>query len=195
MIFKKWSICKADLDPVIGSEQGKSRPVLIISEDQINALLNIVNILPITSRKPGRMIYPNEVLIPTGQYGLVNESIILCHQIRTVDKKRLSKTYGQINDSKLQNDIVEALCFQLGIGIDQGVWRRNDWIRDFKMSRSKKIFLGFAVAFFAMIAYLSYDISSRTSFPGSKSQLKERLKKQYLKEDSTSKDTLKSIHR
>lgn len=121
MIFKKWSICKADLDPVIGSEQGKSRPVLIISEDQINALLNIVNILPITSRKPGRMIYPNEVLIPTGQYGLVNESIILCHQIRTVDKKRLSKTYGQINDSKLQNDIVEALCFQLGIGIDQGV--------------------------------------------------------------------------
>jgi mRNA interferase MazF len=116
MIFQKWAICKADLDPVIGSEQGKSRPVLIISEDQINALLNIVNILPITSRKPGRLIYPNEVLIPAGQYGLVNESIILCHQIRTVDKRRLSKTYGQINDIELQNDIVEALCFQLGIG-------------------------------------------------------------------------------
>jgi mRNA interferase MazF len=116
MIFQKWAICKADLDPVIGSEQGKSRPVLIISEDQINALLNIVNILPITSRKPGRLIYPNEVLIPAGQYGLVNESIILYHQIRTVDKRRLSKTYGQINDIELQNDIVEALCFQLGIG-------------------------------------------------------------------------------
>jgi mRNA interferase MazF len=56
MIFKKWSICKADLDPVVGSEQGKSRPVLIISEDQINELLNIVNVLPITSRKPGRLI-------------------------------------------------------------------------------------------------------------------------------------------
>lgn len=116
MIFKKWAICKADLDPVIGSEQGKSRPVLIISEDQINELLNIVNILPITSRKPGRLIYPNEVLLPAGQFGLVNESIILCHQIRTVDKRRLSKIYGQINDTQLQGDIVEALCFQLGIG-------------------------------------------------------------------------------
>ncbi len=120
MIFKKWAICRADLDPVIGSEQGKSRPVLIISEDQINELLNIVNILPITSRKSGRLIYPNEVLIAAGQYGLINESVILCHQIRTVDKKRLSKTYGQINDSKLQNDIVEALCFQLGIGTNKG---------------------------------------------------------------------------
>lgn len=116
MIFKKWAICKADLDPVIGSEQSKSRPVLIISEDQINELLNIVNILPITSRKPGRLVYPNEVLIPAGQFGLVNESIILCHQIRTVDKRRLSKTYGQINDRQLQSDILEALCFQLGIG-------------------------------------------------------------------------------
>ncbi|MCE2892857.1 MAG: type II toxin-antitoxin system PemK/MazF family toxin [Flammeovirgaceae bacterium] len=101
MIFKKWAICKADLDPVIGSEQGKSRPVLIISEDQINELLNIVNILPITSRKPGRLIYPNEVLIAGDRFGLKNESIILCHQIRTVDKGRLSKTYGQINDKQL----------------------------------------------------------------------------------------------
>ncbi len=116
MTFMKWSICRADLDPVIGSEQGKSRPVLIISEDQINSLLNIVNILPITSRKPGRLIYPNEVLIPAGKYGLLNESIILCHQIRTVDKRRLTKTYGQIDEQDIQGEIVEALCFQLGIG-------------------------------------------------------------------------------
>jgi mRNA interferase MazF len=60
MKLNKWSIWRANLDPVIGSEQGKSRPVLIISEDDINALLNIVNIIPITSRKPGRIIYPNE---------------------------------------------------------------------------------------------------------------------------------------
>jgi mRNA interferase MazF len=53
MKHKKWSIWRANLDPVIGSEQGKSRPVLIISEDDINDLLNIVNIIPITSLKPG----------------------------------------------------------------------------------------------------------------------------------------------
>lgn len=115
MIYKKWSICKADLDPVIGSEQGKSRPVLIISEDRVNELLNIVNILPITSRKPNRMIYPNEVLVPTESSGFANESIILCHQIRTVDKRRLSKIYGAVSDTKIQSDIIEALCFQLGI--------------------------------------------------------------------------------
>jgi mRNA interferase MazF len=117
MIYKRWAICKADLDPVIGSEQGKSRPVLIISEDKINEVLNIVNILlPITSRKVGRLIYPNEALLPAGSFGLANESIILCHQIRTVDKRRLSKNYGQVGDVNLQNEIIDALCFQLGIG-------------------------------------------------------------------------------
>ena len=119
MKIQKWSIYRADLDPVIGSEQGKSRPVLIISEDEINNLLNIVNVIPITSRKPGRNIYPNEVLIPFNNFGLNNESIILCHQIRTLDKKRLSIEYGQINDLKKQTEIIDALCFQLGI--DRGI--------------------------------------------------------------------------
>lgn len=60
MEFRKWSIWRANLDPVIGSEQGKTRPVLIISEKDINELLNIVNIIPITSLKAGRNVYPNE---------------------------------------------------------------------------------------------------------------------------------------
>jgi mRNA interferase MazF len=115
MKFNKWSIWRANLDPVIGSEQGKSRPIVIISEDDINALLNNVNIIPKTSRKPGRIIYPNEVLLPSEKYGLDRESIALCHQIRTIDKKRLSKKYGQISSKVLQDEIVEALCFQLGI--------------------------------------------------------------------------------
>ncbi|WP_373492563.1 type II toxin-antitoxin system PemK/MazF family toxin [Aquiflexum sp.] len=93
MKFEKWSIWRASLDPVVGSEQGKSRPVLVISEDDINVLLNIVNVIPITSRKPKREIYPNEVLIPQGKYGLEKDSIALCHQIRTLDKK---KTYQKV---------------------------------------------------------------------------------------------------
>jgi mRNA interferase MazF len=90
MKIKRWSIYRADLDPVIGSEQGKTRPVLVISDNGINDLLNIVNVIPITSRKLGRNIYPNEVLIPANNFGLKNESILLCHQIRTLDKQRLS---------------------------------------------------------------------------------------------------------
>jgi len=115
MEFKKWSIWRANLDPVVGSEQGKSRPVLIISEDDINALLNIVNIIPLTSRKSGRAIYPNEVLINADKCGLENESIALCHQIRTIDKRRLSKSYGLVSSKELQDEILNALCFQLGI--------------------------------------------------------------------------------
>ena len=70
MKYNKWTIWRANLDPVIGSEQGNSRPVLIISENDINELLNIVNIIPITSRKAGRIIYPNESLIPANISGL-----------------------------------------------------------------------------------------------------------------------------
>ncbi|MBK9984719.1 MAG: type II toxin-antitoxin system PemK/MazF family toxin [Saprospiraceae bacterium] len=115
MSIQRWSIYRADLDPVIGSEQGKSRPVLIISEDEINDILNIVNVIPITSRKSGRQIYPNEVLIQAGQFGLTYESIILCHQIRTLDKKRLDKLFGRITDINIQEEVIDSLCFQLGI--------------------------------------------------------------------------------
>lgn len=113
--FLKWHIYRANLDPVVGSEQGKSRPVLIITEDAITALLHCVNVLPITSRKPGRRIYPNEVLLPAGAGGLPNESIVLCHQIRTLDKRRLSTEYGAVDSPALREEILEALCFQFGI--------------------------------------------------------------------------------
>lgn len=86
-MVSKWDIWLADLDPVIGSEQGKTRPVLIISNEDVNKLLNIVNVLPITSKKDERInIYPNEVFIESGKYGLSKDSIILCQQIRTIDK-------------------------------------------------------------------------------------------------------------
>ncbi len=87
MTSLQWHIFLANLDPVIGSEQGKTRPVLIISEEQINQILPVVNVLPVTSRKLGRKIYPNEVAIPKGVGGPSQESIVLCYQIRMLDKK------------------------------------------------------------------------------------------------------------
>ena len=57
MKVRKWTIYRANLDPVIGSEQGKSRPVIVISEDEINDLLNTVNIIPITT-PPGQWDTP-----------------------------------------------------------------------------------------------------------------------------------------
>ncbi len=111
----RWSIFIADLEPVKGSEQGKTRPVLVISDENINQLLPVVNVLPITSRKANRRIYPNEVLISASVGGLDKESIILCHQIRTLDKKRLIRKIGEITDLNIQNEIIESLCFQLAV--------------------------------------------------------------------------------
>jgi len=115
MSVERWSIWRANLDPVVGSEQGRSRPVLVISDTALNDILPVVNVLPITSRKPGRRIYPNEALLSSGTAGLTEDSIVLCYQIRTLDKQRLSRFYGRIDDSERQEEVLTALCFQLSI--------------------------------------------------------------------------------
>ncbi|MBS4029196.1 MAG: type II toxin-antitoxin system PemK/MazF family toxin [Ignavibacteriales bacterium] len=111
----RWNIFLANLDPVVGSEQGKTRPVLVVSEEEINQVLPVVNVLPITTRKEGRKIYANEVFLSSNISELQNDSIILCFQIRTLDKKRLTKQLGKIKDAYLQEEILSALSFQLGI--------------------------------------------------------------------------------
>ena len=113
----KWSIWLVNLEPVIGSEQGRTRPFLIISNEQINQLLPVVNGLPLTTKKSGRTIYPNEVLLPKNNFGLVKDTIVLAYQIRTIDKQRLIKQIGMVTDNSLQKEIVEAICFQLDIDL------------------------------------------------------------------------------
>lgn len=115
MNFARWMVCLANLEPVIGSEQGRTRPVIIISQTALNQILPVVNALPITSRKPNRRIYPNEALLTAGTANLPNESLVLCYQIRTLDKKRLSRFIGDVTDAAIQEQIIEALRFQLEI--------------------------------------------------------------------------------
>ena len=113
MTIERWEIWLANLEPVIGSEQGKTRPVLVLSATTLNQILPVVNVLPVTSRKPNRRIYPNETLLPAKTAGLTSESIVLCFQIRTLDKQRLMKKFGKLEDKNLRNQISEALKFQL----------------------------------------------------------------------------------
>lgn len=79
MSVDRWSVWLASFDPVSGSEQSGKRPVLVVSDDAMNALLPVVNVLPITSRKPGRRIYPNEVFLPSGTANLIADSLMLCY--------------------------------------------------------------------------------------------------------------------
>lgn len=111
----RWNIFLANLDPTIGSEQGKTRPVIVVSEEEVNRVLNSVTVLPISSRKSGRILYPNEALITDLSTGLELESIVLCHQIRTLDKRRLVKHIGEVSSTLLQSEILEAVRFHLGI--------------------------------------------------------------------------------
>ena len=115
MTPERWSVWLANLDPVAGSEQGRTRPVLILSETNLNYILPVVSALPITSRKPHRRIYPNEALIPAGTAGLNLESIVLCYQIRTLDQQRLAKKLGTLDDESLKIQVLNALRFQLGL--------------------------------------------------------------------------------
>ncbi len=114
----KWQIYSADLNPVIGSEQKGKRPVLIISDDDYSLSMPIVSILPITSLKPGRVIYPNEVLLRSNENpgtGLKIDSIILAHQIRTISKERLTNHIGNIDDLQIRNRVNEALRLHLNL--------------------------------------------------------------------------------
>ncbi len=112
MIYR-WKIFLAELDPVRGSEQGKTRPVLVISTEEMNNILPVLNVLPITSKKEGRKIYINEVLLPKGNASLDKDSIVLTYQIRTIDKSRLIKEIGTLEDETIKDRILESLVFQL----------------------------------------------------------------------------------
>ena len=111
----KWSVFMADLNPVIGSEQQGRRPVLVISDETTNSVMPVVTILPLTSLKKGRRVYPNEALLNKGVASLESDSIVLAHQIRTIAKQRLMSCLGEIPDTHLQNRINDALRVHLNL--------------------------------------------------------------------------------
>lgn len=113
MIYQ-WHCFIASLDPTKGSEQAGSRPVIVVSREQINQLIPVVNVIPLTSHKSAkRTIYPNEVLLPAGSAGLKVDSIALCYQIRTLDKSRLQRDLGELHSESLRHAVVAAMKFQL----------------------------------------------------------------------------------
>ncbi len=88
-------IYEVNLDPVIGSETGKRRPALVVSNDINNEFSQTVTILPVTGQ-PVKKLYPFEVLIPKGVGGLTADSRIKANQVRTVDKRRLVSFMGSL---------------------------------------------------------------------------------------------------
>ena len=111
----RWGIYRAELGSGEGSEQAGQRPVLIISNDSFNQVMPVVTILPLTSLKPGRRLYPSEVLLRHGEASLPEDSIVLAHQIRTISKKRLKGLYGNITNLEIRMEIESALKIHLDL--------------------------------------------------------------------------------
>ena len=112
----RWGIFKPRLGIGGGSKQQGVRPVLVISDEDFNRVMPVVTILPLTSLKPGRKIYPNEVPIPKGLGGLPRPSLVLAHQVRTIAKDRLVGLYGYLHDADIQADVQQALKIHLALG-------------------------------------------------------------------------------
>lgn len=111
----QWGIYKADLNPVRGSEQAGTRPVLIISRESLNRALPVVGVCPVTSRKPGRRVYPTETVVPAGVAGLTLESLVLGHQIRTLAKERLGLRIGVLEGEALRESVRQGLRLFLSL--------------------------------------------------------------------------------
>ena len=113
MVIRRGDIFYADLSPVVGSEQGGVRPVLIIQNDIGNKFSPTVIVSAITSQI-NKAKLPTHVEISAKEYGLQKDSVILLEQLRTIDKKRLREKIGHL-DVKLMEQVNEALYISLGL--------------------------------------------------------------------------------
>ena len=111
MNIKRGQIYYADLSPVIGSEQGGMRPVLIVSNDIGNRYSPVIIAVPLTSQVQKKRL-PTQVIL--SNCGLRGDSLAMCEQSRTLDKKRLKQLMGAINEVQ-QEEINQALKISLGV--------------------------------------------------------------------------------
>lgn len=113
MIIRRGDIFYADLRPVIGSEQGGVRPVLIIQNDIGNKHSPTIIIAAITSQM-NKAKLPTHIELSAKKYGLVKDSVILLEQVRTIDKSRLKEKVCHLDENVLKS-IDKALLISLAL--------------------------------------------------------------------------------
>lgn len=111
-MVKRGELYYADLSPVIGSEQGGVRPVLVVQNDVGNKYSPTVIAAAVTS-KIDKAKLPTHIELSAREYGLSKDSVVLLEQIRTLDKTRLKERIGQVSADQMRK-INEALLVSLG---------------------------------------------------------------------------------
>ncbi len=115
MVVKRGDLFYADLSPVVGSEQGGTRPVIIVQNDIGNKYSPTVICAALTSQI-NKAKLPTHLEVSAERYGLQKDSVILLEQIRTIDKRRLREKISHADD-ELMERVDKALAISLGIGI------------------------------------------------------------------------------
>lgn len=110
---KRGDIFYADLSPVVGSEQGGMRPVLIVQNDTGNKHSPTVIAAAITSQT-GKARLPTHINLAGSTYGLTRDSVVLLEQIRTIDKRRLREHMGRVDDA-LMRQVDDAIAVSFGL--------------------------------------------------------------------------------
>ena len=113
MSVKRGEIYYADLSPVVGSEQGGIRPVLIVQNDIGNKHSPTVIAAAITSNKE-KSALPTHISVQASSCGLAKDSVVLLEQVRTLDKRRLKERMGELDDSAMAQ-VNSALSTSLGL--------------------------------------------------------------------------------
>ena len=113
MIVHRGEIYYADLSPVVGSEQGGVRPVLIVQNDVGNKFSPTVIAAAITSQKDKANL-PTHIAVNAPGSGLIKDSIILLEQVRTLDKHRLREKMGRL-DAESMGRVDQALSISFGL--------------------------------------------------------------------------------
>lgn len=115
MNVRRGDIYYADLSPVVGSEQGGMRPVLIVQNDVGNKYSPTVIAAAITS-KTSKSKLPTHIEVYADKYGLAKDSVILLEQIRTIDKTRLKEKMGHLDDM-VMNRVNDAITVSFGLEV------------------------------------------------------------------------------
>lgn len=123
--IKRGDLYYADLRPIIGSEQGGVRPVLIIQNNVGNHYSPTVIAASITSRKRKHRM-PTHVFLPVGTRGLRSDSIVLLEQVRTIDRTRLGEYIGRL-DATAMEAVDAALAVSVGIEQPDSPKYREIW--------------------------------------------------------------------
>lgn len=113
MQIKRGDIFYADLSPVVGSEQGGVRPILIVQNDIGNKYSPTVIVAAITSRLTKAKL-PTHIELPRQEYSLEKDSVVLLEQIRTLDKTRLKDYISTLSSQKMQ-EVNRAMLISLGV--------------------------------------------------------------------------------